>query len=479
MPDDIERAIAESNRGLILAPAGCGKTELIVKAVKADDGHGRQLILTHTNAGVRAILDKLRKHGIPSQAYRVETIDGWAMKYARAYPSLSGWIDGEDGPVGVYDWNLVRGAATQCLSKNSIRQVVKNSYSGIYVDEYQDCTVPQHNLILMLAELLPCRIAGDPLQGIFDFDGAIDWSEDVGPNFPLLCKLQEPWRWKENPQLGEWLQKARTLIASGGEIDLSAGPVSWALHEPRTAISKCLYFRVNPGESVVVMIGKVENQSRRFVASLRGRYTHMEVVECKPLLETAYKLDLLDGPARAVVVIDFACTCMSGVKPVLKKVREVFENSAIPKLSSRNKHKPVLEALIEVTQNRSGAAILQALNQIEALPDRIIHSRELWQEMKKVLQESNLVNTPLAELARKRRENTRYVGRRVDRLTVSRTLLVKGLEFDHAVVLNASSKDFDAKNLYVALTRGSKSLTILSESPKIHKASPSIDPSYL
>ena len=37
---------------------------------------------------------------------------------------------------------------------------------------------------------------------------------------------------------------------------------------------------------------------------------------------------------------------------------------------------------------------------------------------------------------------------------------MKGLEFDHVVVLDADG--FDARNLYVALTRGAKSLTIVS-----------------
>jgi DNA helicase-2/ATP-dependent DNA helicase PcrA len=37
---------------------------------------------------------------------------------------------------------------------------------------------------------------------------------------------------------------------------------------------------------------------------------------------------------------------------------------------------------------------------------------------------------------------------------------VKGLEFDNAVVLDADG--FDAKNLYVALTRGAKTLTVVS-----------------
>jgi len=42
---------------------------------------------------------------------------------------------------------------------------------------------------------------------------------------------------------------------------------------------------------------------------------------------------------------------------------------------------------------------------------------------------------------------------------IGTTLLVKGLEYDHAVILDADV--LDAKHLYVAMTRGSKSLTII------------------
>ena len=51
------------------------------------------------------------------------------------------------------------------------------------------------------------------------------------------------------------------------------------------------------------------------------------------------------------------------------------------------------------------------------------------------------------------------------RCAVGTTLLVKGLEFHHAVVLDADA--YDAKNLYVALTRGAKSLTVVSRAPVI------------
>jgi len=43
---------------------------------------------------------------------------------------------------------------------------------------------------------------------------------------------------------------------------------------------------------------------------------------------------------------------------------------------------------------------------------------------------------------------------------IGTTLLVKGLEFDHGIVLDAAS--LSRKELYVALTRGTRSLTLVS-----------------
>ena len=49
------------------------------------------------------------------------------------------------------------------------------------------------------------------------------------------------------------------------------------------------------------------------------------------------------------------------------------------------------------------------------------------------------------------RDRTRRAGRAPGRYVISRTLLVKWQEFDHALVLDANA--LDRKNLYVALTR--------------------------
>ena len=67
------------------------------------------------------------------------------------------------------------------------------------------------------------------------------------------------------------------------------------------------------------------------------------------------------------------------------------------------------------------------------------------------------------------RNHTRIVGRRPDQRVVSRPLLVKGLEYDHVIVVAADG--YSASELYVALTRGRSSVTVVSKSKTLTPAS--------
>ena len=96
---------------------------------------GKELILTHTHAGVAALKYKLSCFGVSSGLYQVDTIAGWALRFAAHFPELSGLST--ITPTGE-DWNQVYGAATKLLKGSPVREIVRYSYSGIYVDEYQD-----------------------------------------------------------------------------------------------------------------------------------------------------------------------------------------------------------------------------------------------------------------------------------------------------------------------------------------------------
>jgi DNA helicase-2/ATP-dependent DNA helicase PcrA len=65
-----------------------------------------------------------------------------------------------------------------------------------------------------------------------------------------------------------------------------------------------------------------------------------------------------------------------------------------------------------------------------------------------------------AEAAVRIREQGRATGRKISGRSVGSTLTLKGLEAEAAVVLDASK--LNARNLYVAMTRGSKRLVVCS-----------------
>lgn len=70
MATDIATVLAGAPRGVLTAAAGCGKTDAIAASVaSAEDG--RQLILTHTHAGVKALRQRLQKYEAANDHYHV------------------------------------------------------------------------------------------------------------------------------------------------------------------------------------------------------------------------------------------------------------------------------------------------------------------------------------------------------------------------------------------------------------------------
>jgi hypothetical protein len=189
-------------------------------------------------------------------------------------------------------------------------------------------------------------------------------------------------------------------------------------------------------------------------------------MECKGLIEWTKKIERSQGASRAATVIDFAAKCMTQVSQELRSVHKQFTGGDLPNLARYKKHLQVIEALLEVASTEGLSPVLRALRLIAKINDTVLYRPELWNEMKHTIQEyqpGSLKSLP--DVAWHLRDRARRFGRRVDGRTVSRTLLVKGLEFDHVIVLNAD--DLDAKNLYVAMTRGTQSLTVLSADPVI------------
>jgi hypothetical protein len=86
--DDVD--LLAINRGTVTAPAGCGKTHLIAKALPHHSEPKPILVLTHTNAGVVALRGRFDREGVFGKTYRLCTIDGWAMRLISTFPQRSG-----------------------------------------------------------------------------------------------------------------------------------------------------------------------------------------------------------------------------------------------------------------------------------------------------------------------------------------------------------------------------------------------------
>jgi len=464
-------ALAKSQRGAMVAAAGYGKTHVIAKAV-AEHGGARELILTHTHAGVEAIRQRLAKMNVPAKAFHVDTIAGWALRLATAFPQTSTLSTLQ--PRSNKEYLSVYESARLLIHLKPIREIMRASYSGVYVDEYQDCSVAQHMLVSTLLDILPCRIVGDPLQGIFDFgdNEPIQWQQHVEPLFEVVEGPNTAWRWaKSNPALGEWLRYVRDMLFRGNEISLKGAPVAWvdgsnSTYKMGNQLKAC-FDVARDGESVIA-IHQMPNQCQFIASRLKSRYSCVEAIELDELYDYARRIEECHGYNRAVAVLDFTGICMTAVKSQLGTVRHALVEKRMPKVRT---NMPQVKALLDICEDDSLAPVITALHTMVQVPGAHVYRRELMREMDRAIGavlSGDSVNLPdAAWLVRNR---TRRLGRLLPRCAVGTTLLVKGLEFDHAIVLDADN--YNACNLYAALTRGSKSLTIVSQkrciTPKKH-----------
>jgi len=480
MDEDFSKILSEKKRAYLITPAGCGKTEIIARAIGySKDAAKKQLILTHTHAGVKSLHDRLKKLRIPRKFYHIDTIAGLALQYAASFPTSSGLGIGYD-PTS-QEWDKVYLAAKLIISSHVGKKIIESSYSGLYVDEYQDCTIQQHELILQLAEILPCRILGDPLQGIFGFgdNRIVNWYENIFPQFEQVgsrTTVRVPYRWKgKNEDLGDWLLAIRDDLMAGRPIDFRNLPrgCQWIQLDPRNQVitqrNVCLG-KVISGETVVA-IQQWANQAHSLAKMLNGAYTSMEEVDSRDLNKWASDLETATGNAKAIAAIDFASLCMTEVSTALSTIRRKLERGETTANKSLQ-YRDIFEDLVTLSTTNDLSLLLRVFSKTEQIQGRIIYRKELWQDMKSAIEEKlkSKETFSLQKTAWLLRDKNRTWGRMIDRRTVSRTLLVKGLEFDHAIVLNADN--LGAKELYVALTRGAKSLTVLSSSPIIQKEPP-------
>ncbi|EOW4439428.1 hypothetical protein ACSC77_004386 [Escherichia coli] len=99
------------------------------------------LILTHTNAGVATPRQCMQHAGVSAAAYRIATIDGFAMRLVAMFPACSGFnVEVLQLRNRGADYPAIRLAACQLLQGGHFNYVLAANYTHLIVDEYQDCT---------------------------------------------------------------------------------------------------------------------------------------------------------------------------------------------------------------------------------------------------------------------------------------------------------------------------------------------------
>lgn len=459
-------------RGTVTAPAGCGKTQLIAHALAGHRGNKPILVLTHTNAGVAALRGRLDRAGVPASAYRLSTIDGWAIRLISTFPGRSAH-DPEILRLAApaQDYPAIRDAAWKLLQAGHVSEVLKASYVHLIVDEYQDCSVPQHYIVYFLSLILPTCVLGDPMQAIFGFRGnaLADWNQHVCAHFPVVGELATPWRWRNAgaETLGQWLLEARRLLAAGQSVDLRSGPpehVTWVQavppndHTQRLAAART----VSPtADGRVLIIADSRNRAaqQNFASQTPGAST-VEAVDLQDLIAFASSFDA-GAPNALAQLLALAQSVMTnvGVAELTRRLESLAKGTA------RNPPNEAESCVLAFGHAPSLAAASALLSELRALPNVRVHRPAILYGVLKALREASSGAVPLPEAARRVREENRLMGRPLPKRAVGSTLLLKGLEAEVAVLLNIEG--MSAQNLYVAMTRGSMKLVVCSASPVI------------
>lgn len=151
-------------RYALIGPPGSGKTNLLLLRAQYVAGTGERnvLVLTYTNALADFIRTGISSAGLISPN-QVKTFHSWACSHI--LENLGRRPNGKDGEFD----NALRLEMLELLKQSNQKLFSKNIYSAIFVDEAQDLTFDELDVLLGLSENV-C-ICGDEKQGIYGKDG--------------------------------------------------------------------------------------------------------------------------------------------------------------------------------------------------------------------------------------------------------------------------------------------------------------------
>ena len=248
-------------------------------------------------------------------------------------------------------------------------------------------------------------------------------------------------------------------------------------------------------EDKVVVVFKWGENAHEFASEADGFFS-MEEKECKRLMDFSNFLDDatnteltfagIDNELRETnkgfkiikYIIGLANDCMkindNGLNNFIENIKNNFNT-----IDHYHKRCSGIEkAVLTIIAKPDASSILLAMEAIEKNQNTKVFRKELWSEAKRTIRQvENKDFLCYLDAAYHLRHELRNTNKALDSKLVSRTLLIKGLEFDHSVIVDPLQFmtrkppiGDGAKNFYVAATRGSKTLSILSNSSEIQFA---------
>ncbi|MDX2417713.1 MAG: hypothetical protein QNK19_09665 [Xanthomonadales bacterium] len=188
----------------------------------------------------------------------------------------------------------------------------------------------------------------------------------------------------------------------------------------------------------------------------------VESVDLRDLVSFARNLDI-DAPGALLTIAEFAKKLMTNVGPpqLLRRVESLTRGTA------RTEPTTVECAALNFENDRTYGNLVNLLVELNKQTGTRVYRPAVLRSCIRALQicvgseDMNFYDATVQV-----REQNRFQGRSLPRRAVGSTLLLKGLEAEVAVILNADR--LNASNLYVAMTRGSKRLIICSRNSALN-----------
>ena len=444
----------EKDSGFVIAPAGCGKTETIIKIIEKYCDSKKILVLTHTNAGVENIEKRIKKEKELSSKCNIYTIASFCSKYVKSFKNISR-EDGQELFEKIYL------EMSSLLDNVHIKHVLKSTYSLMLVDEYQDCSLIQHEIIKKISKFLSYKLFGDPLQNIYNFnDKGVNIKEILNVDFPFLGYMTYPWRWeKKDINLGKWIMESRKKIMQNNFDIFSSLPesVEYLEYSDYTDLKKAAFNLLKyKGRNVILF--NIEKQAQSFCKGLGGRFYFQEEAECKILKKI---VNYIDSNDKKNIIKEFIFLCSVSFtnfstlySNILKKIQKKDFN-----FSKIHNNREEANLFFELNKGFQFLTIVSLMNKIEENPDIKIYRKELWEVLKILFkrlsdEDNRLAKDVLFDIRNSKILNEKFKYKNL----VSRILLVKGLEFENVllVIPDSISKEL----LYVAISRPTQHLII-------------------